>query len=464
MEKLLLAVFYIAVCASEAEAYLDPASGNALVSFLIAILGSAAYIFKSIFYKSFSGSKAASSKQQFAGKKLSPILFSEGKTYWTTFKPIVDELIRRKVHFRYITMDIQDPGLEIDSEFMDSKRLSNSSLGFSKVTKLQSPIMLSTTPNIGTEGYPMKRPFGVEKLVHVFHSLVDVSCYYKGSLDAYDAVLMAGPQQEEPIRTVEQARNLPPKELINAGLPCLDDLYRQMKENESTTTLKKQEATILVAPSWGEKGCLSLYGTNFINELAEAGYNIVVRPHPQSYIHEPDLLQQWQDETERDCITWDTETFGTTAMSQADLLISDTSSIRFDFSFLYMKPVITLQIPKENRSSYESDYMQKTWADTVSTEIGAVLTHQTVKDIVSVVEKSLDSTSEEMMRTLRKRYVSNFGNSASPIVDYLVRETEELQLTPLERSLKEGLEKLKVEVELLKESYRDIHLSPQYKK
>ena len=40
-------------------------------------------------------------------------------------------------------------------------------------------------------------------------------------------------------------------------------------------------------------------------------------------------------------------------MRKSDLLISDTSSIRFDYYFIYKKPIITLEINDFNMKEYE---------------------------------------------------------------------------------------------------------------
>jgi hypothetical protein len=59
-----------------------------------------------------------------------PVLFSEGEIYWATFSPIVEEVIRRKTHFRYITLEVHNSVLAKDNEYMHSKRISKKTFGF----------------------------------------------------------------------------------------------------------------------------------------------------------------------------------------------------------------------------------------------------------------------------------------------------------------------------------------------
>lgn len=449
MIRVFLLLLLSAAYSRNAYAYLDPASGNALASFFIAVFGSTVFFFKTLYYKIFARSnyKIKPSKGIDDASQM-PLLFSEGQMYWATFRPIVEEFISKKIHFRYITLDVHDPALAIDNDYMHSKRISKDKLGFAKLAGLESPVMLSTTPNIGSEGYPMPRPVGVKNLVHVFHALVDVSCYRKGSLDFYDSVLLVGEHEIESIRLVEAARGLLAKELIVAGLPCLDDLDKQKQElkmeSSSETDARK---TVLVAPSWGSKGCFTEYGTDFVKTLSRAGYKVIIRLHPHSFIFEPESVNRWRLETnELENVSWDDQTHGTHAMSQADILISDASSIRFDFAFLYEKPVVSLEIPRESRSIFESDYMDVTWADTMVAEIGVKVKSENISEIDKIVNDIISSFTTEALGDLRTRYVANFRHSSIAIVQYLEQQAELLSLTAEQLVSRRRIEELEGQV------------------
>lgn len=449
----MLVLLLVAMIPGNAYAYIDPASGNAIASFFIAIFGSAVFFIKSIFYKIFSRSSPEVALDNGSkSEQLMPVIFSEGKTYWTTFRPIVEELINQKIHFRYITLDVADPGLEIDNVYMHSKLFAKSHLGFAKIANIESPVMLSTTPNIGSAGYPMERPARVKNLVHVFHAMVDLSCYRKGSLDFYNTVLMTGTHEEHAIRLVEKARNLEKKALIVVGLPCLDDLNRQKKKIELEIESKETvEKTVLIAPSWGAKGCFSEYGTDFVNTLAGANYRVIIRLHPHSYIFEPDAAERWLASIkDLKNVIWDDNVFGAQVMAQADILISDASSIRFDFAFLYQKPVITLPISRQSRNIFESDYMSETWADAMSEKIGVVVNSANLHAIEQIVEETIACFTPKKLGELRDSSVANFGDSAVAIVAYLNQQVELLSMTTGERSLKEQVDELRNEMDDLR--------------
>ena len=413
-------------------AYLDPGSGSALVGTLIAVAGAGLYSLKSFFYRLV---RKPTPEEVEAARNANPdiAIFSEGKNYWGTFKATVEELISRKIHFAYYTLDLHDPALLIDNEYMHSHLFDkNKAAPFQKLAKIKAKVLLATTPNIGSPGYPLVRPEGVEKLVHVFHAFADISAYHIGSLDNYDIVLTVGPHQEKPIREVEKARNLKPKQFVHVGLPYFDAQYHALQLSSSTcptcssaaVALAKEATlskTILIAPSWGAKGLLSEYGTDFIVKLAEAGFNVIVRPHPQSYIAEADFIERCKAETAK-CpnVVWDSETIGTKSMLASDILISDTSSIRFDYAFLYEKPVITLDIPHEKQLEYEGQFMTEIWTDVAAKRLGRVLGHGDVGDIVEIVKDVLESGAADGVKKLRAETIANLGSSAKAVVNALV--------------------------------------------
>jgi CDP-glycerol glycerophosphotransferase (TagB/SpsB family) len=174
---------------------------------------------------------------------------------------------------------------------------------------------------------------------------------------------------------------------------------------------------------------------------------VIIRLHPHSHIFEPDSVERWLTATkDLNNVSWDDNVFGTQAMAQADILISDASSIRFDFAFLYQRPVISLPISRESRNIFESDYMPETWADAMSEKIGVVVNSDKLHIIDQVVQETITHFTPEKLGELRDTYVANFGDSASAIVAYLKQQAEVLSMTQRERSLNQQVDTLKSEM------------------
>ena len=420
--KLYVGLLFGLIFSCPAYAYLDPGSGNALVYLLISLGSASLFFIKSMAYKLIrlvTGKSVEVKTEKQSGGDL--VIFSEGSSYWKTFKPIIEELIKRKIYFKYVTFDKHDPALLLDNEYLDSSYIRKTNVGFAKLSNIRADVMLATTPNIGNSDYPLKKSPKVKQLVHIWHSCCDTGFYKIGALDSYDVALTVGPWVEEKIREVEQKRNLDRKEVVSVGLPYLDELSKDAGELQARGNNNKvsENKTVLVAPSWGEKNFLKYYGTEFIIDLASLGYRVIIRPHPQSFTAEPELIKHLKDYAREDQrITFDKNPNGLVSMAASDLLISDKSSIRFDYSFIFKKPVLTLDIPSKELSTYEAVYLSKIWEEEEAKKIGLVLTLEDKNKILDSVKEALDFESSDIALE-REKAITNFNSSAVAIVNWI---------------------------------------------
>lgn len=423
---------------STAFAYLDPGTGNALIYVLLSLGGAVIYVAKNAYYKITGSSKKknktiADNKTYVGGfdSDNNIVLFNEGRIYWNTFKPVVKALIKKQVRFSYYTMDVDDPCLLIDNLYMHNKYIGKGYFAYHKIGNLKANVVLSTTPNIGTKGFPIPRSNGITTLVHVFHAFDDLTCYRKGSLDNYDAVMLVGSFEIPILRKLEQLRELPEKELYPAGLPYLDELYNKRKTSNTTNSTETDQQsdshiqTVLVASSWGEKGCLRHYGIRFIEVLAKAGFQVIIRPHPQSLKVEQGFIGKIKNQlSEYDNVKWDFSIDSSLSMQAADILISDTSSARVDFLCLYQKPFITLPIPFENMQEFEMADLKTSWKEEALAEIGYTVKEEEIEQIDLVVNSLLTNRSFKDLAEFRENNIYNFGYSGEAIAEYLIRKAD----------------------------------------
>lgn len=424
---------------STAYAYLDPGTGNALIYVVLSLLGAAFYFVKGFFYKIIKRKEEKSETQpnsKSAGNYHSIVLFNEGKAYWNTFKPIVEKLLEKEQPFTYYTMDIEDPCLTIANRLMDNRYIGDGNMAFSKIGRLNADIVLSTTPNIGTKGYPIPRSKNIKRLVHVFHAFDDLATYYKGSLDHYDAVLLVGEFEIPLIRKLEELRSLPAKELIPAGLPYMDELQKKArhKDEETAGVLGKkenifnypEEITVLLAPSWGEKGFLKTLGTGFIERLAEKKFNLILRPHPQSLKVERKLIRNIENKLKKyKNLKWDFNPDGTDSLRTADILISDTSAVRLDFALVYHKPFITIPyvFSKKAMQDFEITDLGFSWIEENIKVIGYTLQEGELEKLDEIILNVLKEKSNTDILKFRDKHIYNVGNSSEVIADYLIQNS-----------------------------------------
>ncbi|MBE5918160.1 MAG: hypothetical protein E7273_15140 [Pseudobutyrivibrio ruminis] len=418
---LLLISSYISL--NEAHAYLDPGSGNAIISLLLSLAVAFVYYAKSFFYKLAS---IITGKNVKLDRDERIAIFSEGKNYWLTYKPIIEELISQKIPFIYYSMDIHDPALTIDNEFMHSKYIGSNNRAYAKVGALKTNILLTTTPNIGCPEYPLRRPAKVGKLCHVWHSISDSSVYHLGALDHYDVALTVGDWVETPLRQIEKIRKLNKKEIISVGLPYFDELKKnhdnQISLHKADSNSKKENKVLLVAPSWGTKNCLRVYGTDFIKQALDQGYAVIYRPHPQSIKVENDFVKNvcTQFKSFKN-FSFDSNPDATESMMKSDMMISDKSGVRFDYAFLYEKPVLTLDFSTDLLDEYEAVLLGRVWGEAESALIGIHLQPNDKEKIMDSIKQTLEFKGNEIIN-LREKVLNNYGKSASSVVSWFKKE------------------------------------------
>lgn len=408
-------LLFLALLPNVCHAYLDPGSGNALIYLLLSLAGSVVYFFKSSFYKIRQFISGDSSSTNIGNKEPNIVIFSEGKTYWYTFKGIAEELIRRNIPFTYLSMDVEDPGLTIDNPLMHNQFVGEGSAGFARVANCKGDVFLATTPNIGNIGYPLPRPKNIKTMVHISHTVGDLSYLKLGSMDYYDVSMDIADWAGKRVQLVEEKRHLSKKECVTVGLPYLDELAKHVKIKKNNSV----PPVILIAPSWGAKNSLKVHGTGFVFRLLKAGYQIILRPHPQSYKFDVQLYRDLKTKLkDYSNIQFDYSMDSSVSMAQADLLISDSSSFRFDFAFLYKKPVITMLVPTDQLSSYEASVLGGPWETEVVPKLGAVIKPNSNTDICDVVENLLQKP-DLNLDELYKEIVAFHGQAATKIVDWL---------------------------------------------
>ncbi len=434
--SILIIYIFFMICffvPSTAYAYLDPGTGNALIYVFLSLLGAGIYFIKGFLYR-ITKSKSEEADNNKAGySKKDIVIFSEGKMHWNTFKPIVEKLLEKKQNFCYYTMDIEDPCLMIANRLMDNRYIGDGTGAYAKIGNLSANLVLSTTPNIGTKGYPIPRSKKIKKLIYVSHGFDDMAFLHRGSLDHYDTVLLMGDIEEPNIRKLEELRNLPKKELVPAGLPYMDDLIKKADSFTNLSIEEEKEITyfdgnnasvmVLLAPSWGDKGFLKSVGVTFIKELAKKGFNIIIRPHPYSLKIEKKLVNNIQDRLKHfDNIKWDFNLDGSQSFSEANILISDYSAVRLDFAFVYQKPVITIPIPfsEETLQDFEIADLGTSWIEEHIDEIGYTLKDGEIDKLDSIIIKVMNEKTRKDILEFRNKHVYNIGNSGEVIADYLI--------------------------------------------
>ena len=397
--------------AKPAYAYIDPATGNAFFTLAITIVSSVLYIITYLYEHLFIF-KGYFKKNK---NKIPLLLYSEGNQYWNFFEPILDELEKRQIVTEFYTSDKNDKCFEKKYSYIRPTFIGKGNKAYAKMAFVKADIVLMTTT--GLDVFQLKRSKYVKKYVHFYHGFGDHCGYKLFGADYYDVLLIDNEINGKYIREIEQKRNLPAKELVIVGNILLDKLQ---KKAEKLLDSKNKEKTILLSPSWGRESVLYQCGDELIDKLLKTSYNIIIRPHHQTKIDNPSLLEHLQLKyPESKKIHWDFDLDNISSMSKSDIMISDFSGIIYEYAFIFKRPVIAFN-QNINLEQYDaSDLRGITWKYTICDKIGMQVSKNDVNNINKIINEVTKKADYLTISKEINKYWTNSDKCVKNIVDYL---------------------------------------------
>ena len=405
--------------------YIDPGTGSMLFAALIGIFSTLLFFFQKLWIKFKFVLSGGRIKDKTSDEKLPYVIFSEGKSYWNVFKPVCEEFEKRGIDCEYYTADEKDPALEQGYQHVHCTFIGDGNKAFARLNMLNARVLLATTP--GLEVYQWKRSRNVGKYVHIFHSLDEGTAYRMFGLDFYDSVLLVGDFQERYIRKLEELRGIPQKDLQVVGCTYMDGLLAR-RDKEGEEKQEKKQRTVLLAPSWGEISVLNRYKEKLIDALLATDYKVVIRPHPQSFKVEMDILQPLMDKY-GDKVEWNRDADNFDILNRSDILISEFSSVVFDFAFVFDKPVLCFAGGQSDMAPYDAAWIdEEPWKQQVFPKLGKMITEEDFCNFQALMDELVESTEYQKSRDdLREASWQNRRHSAEGIVDYLVEAAAQMQ-------------------------------------
>lgn len=410
--------------------YIDPGTGSMLFSVFIGAAATLLFLARAVFLKVqllFAGKK---NREALKSGRTKYLIYNEGKQYWNVFKPVLDEFEKRQIEVSYFTSYEQDPVFESGYKFVKSKYIGQGNKAFAQLNLVAADIVLMTTP--GLDVYQMKRSKNVKHYAHVRHGSGDATMYRLFGIDYFDSILLTGDYQKNDIRYLEKTRGTREKELLTVGCSYLDELKKKL---DSIPKEDRHEFTVLLSPSWGPSAILSRYGEKLLTPLVETGWKIIVRPHPQSKKSEGQMLETLQEKyKDKANIEWNYDRDNIYAMKKADIMISDFSSIIYDYTFLCDKPVMYVNADLDLRMYDASEVYnddgspKKIWQFETLEKIGIELKEEQFPKIREVIQNASDSAELANARQKAKSEAWMFiGEAGKNIVDFMIKKQGELE-------------------------------------
>ncbi|MCR5589911.1 MAG: CDP-glycerol glycerophosphotransferase family protein [Lachnospiraceae bacterium] len=411
--------------------YIDPGTGSMLFTIIIGAVSAGFFILQKFKLKLkflLSGGKSVSVNAD----RIPYVIFSDSKRYWNVFKPVCDEFEKRKIDVEYWTMSPDDPALSENYSHVRAVFIGEGNKAFSKLNIMNAGVVLATTP--GLDVLQWKRSKNVGTYIHILHQPGDTTFYRMFGLDHYDSVLISGEYEEKQLRDIEKLRGIKPRETCLTGITYLDTMKARYEAEKGDGSIDKKagEKTVLLAPTWGETAILSRFGEKIISALVETGYEIIIRPHPQSFESEKELMDRLQTKfPESDKLHWNRDNDNFEVLKKSDIMITDFSGVMFDYALIFDRPFIYADI-EFDKSPYDAAWLDEDmWTLRILPYIGIPLKEEEFGTIKDVIDSAVNDEKLAAGRDkARSETWANPGEAAVRTADYMIKKYEEINSQP----------------------------------
>ncbi|GHU39670.1 CDP-glycerol glycerophosphotransferase [Spirochaetia bacterium] len=395
--------------------YIDPGTGSAIFSIVIGATAAIYFVARALFLRV--KTLVLGGRMVKVSKNYHPyVVYCEGKQYINVFLPVLEEFERRQIELLYLTSVEEDPVFNAGYVYIKPEYIGEGNKAFMRLNFLSAGIMLATTP--GLDVYQWKKTKDVKHYSHVLHMIEDATRYEMFGIDYFDSVLLTGEHQVKDIRYLEKIRELSAKQLLPVGCSYLDVYADKIKE------LPLEEShpfTVLVSPTWGPSGLLTLYGEKLLDPLVRTGWRIIVRPHPQAWKSDSGVIEKLEGRYKGVVnIEWDNNAENIYTLSKSDVMISDFSGIMFDYMFLFSRPVFYAD-EKVDLRKYDAGYIEgEMWQFEIIREIATELKEDMFDTIGDLIAKTANS--EDIKQSMQKVKESAWyyrGEAGKHIVNFM---------------------------------------------
>lgn len=357
------------------------------------------------------------------------VFYSEKNGFYKYYKNIIEEIIRRtNIVIHYITSDPEDEVFGLESEQFKPYYINENRM-IVLMMKMETDIMVMTTPDL--ENFQLKRSY-VKKDIEYIYVPHDVNSsnltFHKNALDHFDTIFTSGFKNKAEIAEREEKFALPKKKLIEWGSSVIDNMtvsYEQMLSEESGEKTRSSQKTILIAPSWQADNILDSCIEQMLDRLTETAHHIVVRPHPQYVRHFEARIDALAAKYAAHGVTFQKDFSSNKTVYMADLLVTDWSSIAFEYAFSTLKPVLFINTPMK---IVNPDYQELATVPIdieLRDKVGISVEPEKIpEEIVPAVNRLLadEQFSRDAMRKLKEEYIYHNGVSGKVGAKYIIDE------------------------------------------
>lgn len=357
------------------------------------------------------------------------VFYSESNGFYKYFKGIIEYLLEHtNITIHYITSDYNDnifkmaeENNQIKAYYIDQKKL------ITLMMKMDADVVVMTMPDL--ENYHIKRSYIRKDIKYIFipHGIdsINLTQRYK-SINAYDIFFACGKYQRLEAEKTYELFNLDRK-IYNWGYSLLDDMIAEYEKSKKSKKSKTKQ--ILIAPSWQKDNICDLCLEELLDSLKkENNYEITVRPHPQEVRHMKEKFEALKEKYKGNKnIVIQTDFSSNNTIFNADILITDWSSIGYEYAYTTKKPVIFIDTPmKIMNPNYKDIDVEpiNIWSRNI---IGKSLRTDQLNDINKVIKDFLNNGDkyEKKINEMLHDSIYNLGNSAEKGANYIIECIQE---------------------------------------
>lgn len=354
-------------------------------------------------------------------KKL--VFYSESSGFYKYFRGIIEYLLENtNIVVHYITSDPDDQVFEIAKR---QERLKPYYIGERKLItlmmKMDADIVVMTMPDI--ENYHIKRSIVRRDIeyIHVPHYMdsINMTMRYK-SLDYFDAIFSATQYETRELEETNRLHHLENRKIIHWGYSLLDEMCEEYKKSGRK---KKKRKEILIAPSWQKDNIIDSCLEEILESFSGTEYKIIIRPHPQHVRHAKEYFAQMKERFDGDDkIEVQTDFSADDTVWGADVLITDWSSIAYEYAFVTKRPVVFIDTPMKVMNPNYKELKEVPFNIWVREEIGEVIKVDEVERTREAVEKMLSEPKKysKKIEALVEENVYNIGKSSEVGARYII--------------------------------------------
>ena len=363
------------------------------------------------------------------------VFYSEGSGFYKYFRGAIEYMLDHSdgvIH--YVTNDPNDQVFELSKKM---PRLQPYYIGEKRaitlMMKMDADVVVTTLGDL--DNYYIKRSYVRKDIeyVYMFHhctSMIATSTI--GEYTHYDTLICTGPFQIPEVRAVEAHYGTKPKKLVEGGYDLIDSEAAEYEKLVAAGKAQNEKPVILIGPSWQEDNLLDSCIDDILGSLLGKGWFVIVRPHPE-YLKRwrpkwEALLERYKD-VPADELYFEKDFTSNETIWTSDILITDWSSVSFEFSFSTLKPCVFFNTKmKENNPEWrEFDIEQM---DVVlRNRIGRALEPTQASEVHETVKCTLDDREgwKQRIAEIREGFFFNVGHGGEAAGEYLLSAVLEKQ-------------------------------------